>query len=71
MSDVQQQELPFTKRRLSKIGGFRVGRVRVGRLPAMTTLYDIDKIIGPHGEAAQDSFDRDVSMMDRDDYYDD
>ena len=47
----------------------RVGRhmqavVRCGRLPDITTMHDIDKIIGPHGDGARDAFDRDMAMMD-------
>lgn len=39
-------------------------RIRGGQLPTIVTYHDIDKIISPHGEAAQDAFDRDASMMD-------
>ena len=35
-------------------------RVRGGQLRAPVMHHDVDKIIGPHGEAAQDSFMRDL-----------
>jgi hypothetical protein len=61
---VQQLELPFPK---SQRTTRRIkANVRYGKLPSIITLHDIDKIIGPHGDAARDSFDHDVSMFQND-----
>lgn len=68
MKKAQQQELPFAKP--ARVGSRVQAVVRCGRMPSIVTLHDIDKIIGPRGEGAQDAFDRDVSMMDRDDFDD-
>ena len=46
--------------------------VRFGKIdPRFVTESDIGRICAPHGEGAQDAFDRDVGFMDDRDDYDD
>lgn len=46
--------------------------IRVGRIdPRYLHISDVDRIIGPHGDGAQEAFDRDLGMALDSDPYDD
>lgn len=70
MKSKKAKQLTFPFDNPVRVGRHMQAVVRCGRLPAITTMHDIDKIIGPHGDGARDAFDRDISMMDSDDGYD-
>jgi len=40
-----------------------LGRIRLGMIRPPVFIEDIDRINGPHGDGAQDAFERDMAMM--------
>ena len=42
--------------------------VRIGRVPAFMTQHDLDNMLAPRGEAAQDAFDSSMGAFDGDWY---
>ncbi len=51
---------------------YKFSPIRVGKIdPRYLHISDVDRIIGPHGDGAQEAFDRDLGMALDSDPYDD